>query len=41
MNDLINKIIQGDVNDVLKTLPNNLVDCIITSPLTLASEITE
>jgi len=28
----INKIIQGDVLGVLKTLPNEFVDCMITSP---------
>lgn len=32
MNDYRNKILQGDCLDVLKTLPDSLVDCCITSP---------
>lgn len=30
--DLINKIICGDSNEVLKTIPNNSVDVVLTSP---------
>ena len=29
---MVNKIIQGDALEVLKTLPNEAVDCVITSP---------
>jgi DNA modification methylase len=32
INTLINKIIQGDALQVLKTIPDNSVDCIVTSP---------
>ena len=32
MDEYLNKIIQGDVLEVLKTLPDESVDCIITSP---------
>ena len=28
----INKIIQGDVMDIMKKIPDNSIDCIITSP---------
>ena len=27
-----NKIIQGDILDILKQMPSDFVDCIITSP---------
>jgi len=30
--ELINKILQGDCREVLKTLPDKCVDCIVTSP---------
>ena len=29
---MINKIHQGDVLEVLKKMPNDLVDCVMTSP---------
>lgn len=29
---MMNRIIQGDVRDVLKTLPSGSVDCVVTSP---------
>ena len=32
MTEWINKIIQGDALQVLKTMPDNLVDCVMTSP---------
>jgi DNA modification methylase len=30
--DCINKIIQGSALDILKTLPDESIDCVITSP---------
>ena len=30
--ELKNKIIQGDVLDVLRTFPDEIIDCVITSP---------
>lgn len=30
--ELINKIIQGDCLDILKQIPDEFVDCIVTSP---------
>lgn len=30
--ELRNRILQGDALSVLRTLPDNLVDCVVTSP---------
>jgi len=32
MNNLIGKVTQGDCLDILKTMPDNSLDCVITSP---------
>ena len=32
MEEYVNKIIQGDCLEVLRTLPSESVDCVITSP---------
>jgi DNA modification methylase len=32
LKDLINQILEGDALDILKQLPSNFVDCVITSP---------
>jgi len=32
INDILNTIIQGDTLDVLKQIPNDSIDCVITSP---------
>jgi site-specific DNA-methyltransferase (adenine-specific) len=32
INEIVNKIIQGDALQVLKTIPDNSVDCVVTSP---------
>ena len=32
MEQFINKVIQGDALEVLKTIPSDSVNCIITSP---------
>jgi site-specific DNA-methyltransferase (adenine-specific) len=32
ISDILNKIITGDCSEVLKTIPDNAVDCVITSP---------
>jgi site-specific DNA-methyltransferase (adenine-specific) len=32
ISNLLNKIITGDCSEVLKTIPDNVVDCVITSP---------
>ena len=32
INDIVNTIIQGDALDVLKQIPDNSIDCVVTSP---------
>lgn len=32
MEELINTVVKGNALEILKQIPNNVIDCVITSP---------